>query len=94
MRGVAAAPEGLSGPEWVELIDPGADAELTKALTAWRAELAAADDGLDASPGPGRAPGRAARRTEAARPRRLRRARAPTSIRASTCRAARSGWAG
>ena len=52
MRGVAAAPEGLAGPEWVELIDPQADAELTKALTAWRAELAAADDGLDAAPAP------------------------------------------
>jgi Xaa-Pro aminopeptidase len=52
MRGVAAAPEGLAGPEWVELIDPRADAELTKALTAWRAELAAADDGLDAAPAP------------------------------------------
>jgi Xaa-Pro aminopeptidase len=34
------------------LIDPAADAELTKALTAWRAELAAADDGLQASPAP------------------------------------------
>jgi Xaa-Pro aminopeptidase len=52
MRGVAAAPEGLAGPEWVELIDPQADAELTKALTAWRAELATADDGLDAAPAP------------------------------------------
>jgi Xaa-Pro aminopeptidase len=52
MRGVAAAPEGLTGPEWVELIDPQADAELTKALTAWRAELATADDGLDAAPAP------------------------------------------
>jgi Xaa-Pro aminopeptidase len=52
MRGVAAAPEGLAGPEWVELIDPQADAELTKALTAWRADLAAADDGLDAAPAP------------------------------------------
>src|SRR5712691_5652549 len=52
MRGVAAAPEGLAGPEWVELIDPQADAELTKALTAWRAELATADDGLDATPAP------------------------------------------
>ena len=52
MRGVAAAPEGLAGPEWVELIDPEADAELTKALTAWRAELATADDGLDAAPAP------------------------------------------
>ena len=52
MRGVAAAPEGLAGPEWVELIDPKADAELTKALTRWRAELAAADDGLDAVPAP------------------------------------------
>jgi Xaa-Pro aminopeptidase len=52
MRGVAAAPESLAGPEWVELIDPQADAELTKALTAWRAELAQADDGLDAAPAP------------------------------------------
>jgi Xaa-Pro aminopeptidase len=52
MRGVAAAPEGLAGPEWVELIDPQADAELTKALTAWRAELATADDGLNAAPAP------------------------------------------
>ena len=52
MRGVAAAPEGLSGPEWVELVDPSADAELTTALSAWRAELAAADDGLEASPAP------------------------------------------
>jgi Xaa-Pro aminopeptidase len=52
MRGVAAAPEGLAGPEWVELIDPQADAELTKALTAWRAELATVDDGLDAAPAP------------------------------------------
>ncbi|MEA2810140.1 MAG: Xaa-Pro aminopeptidase [Rhodospirillaceae bacterium] len=52
MRGVAAAPEGLAGPEWVELIDPKADAELTKALAAWRAELAKADDGLDAAPAP------------------------------------------
>ena len=50
MRGVAAAPEGLAGPEWVELFDPQPDAELTKALTAWRAEMAKADDGLDASP--------------------------------------------
>ena len=40
MRGVAAAPEGLAGPEWVELFDPQPDAELTRALTAWRAELA------------------------------------------------------
>jgi Xaa-Pro aminopeptidase len=52
MRGVAAAPEGLAGPEWVELVDPDADPELTKALTAWRAELAKADDGLDAVPAP------------------------------------------
>ena len=52
MRGVAAAPESLAGPEWVELIDPKADAELTKALTAWRAELAKADDGLAAAPAP------------------------------------------
>ena len=53
MRGVAAAPEGLAGPEWVELIDPKPDAELTKALTAWRAELARAKGGLGQSPAPG-----------------------------------------
>lgn len=52
MRGVAAAPEGLAGPEWVELIAPNADAELTKALSRWRAELARADDGLASSPAP------------------------------------------
>ncbi|MCW5736435.1 MAG: aminopeptidase P family protein [Enhydrobacter sp.] len=52
MRGVVAAPEGLAGPEWVELFHPQPDAELTKALTAWRAELAKADDGLEASPAP------------------------------------------
>jgi Xaa-Pro aminopeptidase len=52
MRGVAAAPEGLAGPEWVELVDPDADAELTRALKAWREELAQADDGLGASPAP------------------------------------------
>jgi Xaa-Pro aminopeptidase len=53
MHGVAAAPEGLAGPEWVELIDPQPDAELTKALTAWRAELARAKGGLGESPAPG-----------------------------------------
>jgi Xaa-Pro aminopeptidase len=52
MRGVAAAPEGLAGPEWVELFDPQPDAALTTALTAWRAEIAKADDGLHASPAP------------------------------------------
>ncbi len=52
MRGVAAAPEGLAGPEWVELVDPQADEALTKALTRWRSELAAADDGLEISPAP------------------------------------------
>jgi len=52
MRGVAAAPEGLAGPEWIELFDPQPDAELTKALTAWRAELAHADDGLEIAPAP------------------------------------------
>jgi Xaa-Pro aminopeptidase len=52
MRGVAAAPQGLAGPEWVELVDPAADRELTEALTTWREELARADDGLDASPAP------------------------------------------
>ncbi|WP_332055655.1 aminopeptidase P family protein [Reyranella sp.] len=52
MRGVAAAPEGLAGPEWVELIDPEAGAELTRALAAWRAELAGDDGGLHVSPAP------------------------------------------
>src|SRR5687767_7064854 len=52
MRGVAAAPEGLAGPEWVELVDPSADPELTRALKAWREELARADDGLGTSPAP------------------------------------------
>ncbi|MDP1752092.1 MAG: aminopeptidase P family N-terminal domain-containing protein, partial [Reyranella sp.] len=52
MRGVAAAPEGLAGPEWVELIVPDSDAKLTKALTAWRTELVAAGDGLDMVPAP------------------------------------------
>jgi Xaa-Pro aminopeptidase len=52
MRGVAAAPEGLAGPEWIELVDPHADPELTQALTAWRAELSSGDDGLEASPAP------------------------------------------
>src|SRR5204862_6522813 len=52
MRGVAAAPEGLAGPEWVELFDPQPDVELTRALTAWRAEMAKADDGLEAQPAP------------------------------------------
>jgi Xaa-Pro aminopeptidase len=52
MRGVAAAPESLSGPEWIELVDPDPDAEMTRALSAWRAELAGADDGLEASPAP------------------------------------------
>jgi len=52
MRGVAAAPESLAGPEWVELVDPQADADLAAALIAWRAELARQDDGLEASPAP------------------------------------------
>jgi len=52
MRGVVAAPEGLAGPEWVELFDPQPDTELTNALTAWRTELSKVDDGLDASPAP------------------------------------------
>ncbi|UYN96782.1 MAG: aminopeptidase P family protein [Enhydrobacter sp.] len=53
MRGVAAAPEGLAGPEWIELFVGDADADLTKALTEWRAVLAEADDGLGISPAPG-----------------------------------------
>jgi Xaa-Pro aminopeptidase len=52
MRGVAAAPEGLAGPEWIELVAPGADAELARALSAWRSEIADAADGLGASPAP------------------------------------------
>ncbi|WP_422003094.1 aminopeptidase P family protein [Reyranella sp.] len=57
MEGVAAAPEALAGPEWVELVAPGADSELTDALTAWRREIDRAGDGLEASPAP---PGRLA----------------------------------
>jgi Xaa-Pro aminopeptidase len=52
MRGVAAAPESLAGPEWVELVEPGADAELTQALAAWRRELARTEDGLHDAPAP------------------------------------------
>jgi len=52
MRGVAAAPESLAGPEWVELFEPSPDDELTGALTAWRAELSRVDDGLGESPAP------------------------------------------
>ncbi|MCA0300786.1 MAG: aminopeptidase P family protein [Proteobacteria bacterium] len=52
MRGVAAAPEGLAGPEWVELVDPAAGPALTQALEAWRQDLARGDDGLGASPAP------------------------------------------
>jgi Xaa-Pro aminopeptidase len=52
MRGVAAAPEGLAGPEWTELVLPAADAEVTKALATWRQEIAHGPDGLDASPAP------------------------------------------
>ncbi len=52
MRGVAAAPEGLAGPEWLELVAPEADSALATALTAWRKTLAEVDDGLRASPAP------------------------------------------
>src|SRR5262245_62180835 len=52
MRGVAAAPESLAGPEWVELVEPEADADLVHALAAWRKELAGADDGLHDAPAP------------------------------------------
>lgn len=54
MRGVVAAPESLAGPEWAELFDPEPDEKLTTALTAWRAELSKADDGLEVSPAPAR----------------------------------------
>ena len=52
MRGVAAAPEGLAGPEWVELVDPAAGPALTEALQAWRRDLAGREDGLGAAPAP------------------------------------------
>jgi len=52
MRGVAAAPEGLAGPEWIELIAPDADGELAAALSRWRSQLAASDDGLAEAPAP------------------------------------------
>src|ERR1700753_1530669 len=56
MRGVVAAPEGLAGPEWVELVDPQPDAHLTKALTAWHTEMSKPHDGLHAAPAPAERP--------------------------------------
>ena len=90
MRGVAAAPEGLGGPEWVELVEPDADNELTRR---WR-------PGGRSSPGrrwsrrrarAGLAPGRPARRAQAPWHRRLRRAacrRASGRVRAAPLAAA------
>ena len=54
MRGVAAAPEGLAGPEWVELVDPAADPALAEALQAWRRDLSRGDNGLGGGPAPAR----------------------------------------
>ena len=51
MQGVAAAPEGLAGPEWLELVAPAADTKLATALTQWRAEISVGG-GLDTSPAP------------------------------------------
>jgi Xaa-Pro aminopeptidase len=59
MEGIAAAPESLAGPEWLELVTPlvgeaaaapardPAGAELVKDLVALRAQLAARPDGID-----------------------------------------------
>jgi Xaa-Pro aminopeptidase len=52
MRGVAAAPESLAGPEWLELVAPHPDPELARALLAWREQLSRQDDGLAESPAP------------------------------------------
>jgi len=52
MRGIAAAPESLAGPEWLDLVQPGADPATRSALIDWRARLAAVDDGLGIAPAP------------------------------------------
>src|SRR5262245_52383985 len=66
MEGIAAAPEGLAGPEWCELVAPfvgesvvsaaaPASAELAKSLVQLRAQLASRPDGIeDAVPPRGR----------------------------------------
>jgi Xaa-Pro aminopeptidase len=59
MEGIAAAPEGLAGPEWLELVAPNAgtpaSTELAKSLMQLRAQLAARPDGIeDAVPPRGR----------------------------------------
>src|SRR5262245_58287849 len=59
MEGIAAAPETLAGPEWLELVSPlvgeaaaaptrdPAGAELVQGLVALRAQLAARPDGIE-----------------------------------------------
>ncbi|MBV9833914.1 MAG: aminopeptidase P family N-terminal domain-containing protein, partial [Alphaproteobacteria bacterium] len=46
MAGIAAAPEGLAGAEWVELVTPDASAQVKAELTALRESLASRNDGL------------------------------------------------
>ncbi|HJQ59496.1 MAG TPA: hypothetical protein VJ890_21490, partial [Vineibacter sp.] len=50
MEGIAAAPEGLAGPEWLELLAPGlaehGDRALATDLEQLRAQLAARPDGI------------------------------------------------
>ncbi len=46
MAGIAAAPEGLAGAEWVELVAADASAQVRAELTALRESLAGRDDGL------------------------------------------------
>ena len=51
MEGIAAAPEGLAGPTWLELVTPLVDDQGSDDLLALRASLAARPDGIaDAIP--------------------------------------------
>src|SRR5207253_6837405 len=62
--GIAAAPEGLAGAEWVELVSPDASAQVRAELTALRENLASRNDGLGDG---GLAPAEAATRLAALR---------------------------
>jgi Xaa-Pro aminopeptidase len=50
LQGIAAAPDSLAGPEWLELVAPGADAALRKDLLAARAACAAPEEAIAAGP--------------------------------------------
>ena len=64
MAGIAAAPEGLAGAEWVELVTPDASEQVRAELTALRQSLASRADGLGDD---GLAPAEAAQRLAALR---------------------------